>query len=302
VLLEETLAFLRNGPGFYLDATLGDGGHAEALLERESGARLLACDRDPAALEFAGERLGRFGDRVMFARASFRELREVHRARGGEHFTGALFDLGLSSRQIDDARRGMSFMMDGPLDLRMDPDRGEPASARLARVEDEELTEVLRVHGDVRGAARIARVIVAEARAARLDSTRALVAAVTRAIGGRPHPRLLAQVFQAIRIWTNEEAADLSAVLEWLPEAMGPGGVVVTLAYHSGEDRMIKRALRATRGEPASRRRPPAMDARLPEGPWTELTPRVVTPSDGEKLRNPRSRSARLRAFRRIEK
>jgi 16S rRNA (cytosine1402-N4)-methyltransferase len=300
VLLDEVLRFLANGPGLYLDATLGDGGHAAALLGREPGARLLACDRDPAALAFARGRLAPFGGRVTFAHATFRELPGAHRElAGGERFAGALLDLGLSSRQIDDPARGMSFVHDGPLDLRMDASRGEPAMRRLARTDAGEVAAILREHGDLREAGRVARALVEAARAGALGTTREAVACVERALGGRPHPRRLAQVFQALRIWVNGEAEDLDAVLQWLPDAVRPGGVVVTLAYHSGEDRRVKRAVR---GRPwmAPARRPPAVsEERPPEGPWDELTRRVVTPTHEEEARNPRARSARLRAFRR---
>jgi 16S rRNA (cytosine1402-N4)-methyltransferase len=136
VLVAETLAWLRRGPGLYLDATLGDGGHADALLEAEPGATLLGCDRDSSALAFARERLARFGDRVTVAHAAFRELPAAHRAAGNTPFTGALFDLGLSSRQLDDPARGMSFQTEGPLDLRMDPSRGDGAAERLQGAEE----------------------------------------------------------------------------------------------------------------------------------------------------------------------
>jgi 16S rRNA (cytosine1402-N4)-methyltransferase len=299
VLLAETLAHLRNGAGLYLDATLGDGGHAEALLAAEPGARLLGCDRDPESLAFARPRLARFGVRVTIAQATFRELPAVQRDAGGERFAGVLFDLGLSSRQIDDPARGMSFMSDGPLDLRMDPSRGMPAAERLAGVEAEALAAVLREHGDLAAAARLAGAIVAEARGGGLATTRDLTRVVDRALGGRPHPRRYAQVFQALRIWINEEASDLEAVLDWLPGVMRPGGVVVTLAYHSGEDRRIKRASRGPSREVPSHRRPESSEERPPEGPWEVLTRHVVLPSAEEKARNPRARSARLRAFRR---
>ncbi len=299
VLLDETLGFLRNGPGLYLDATLGDAGHAEALLQAEPGARLLGCDRDPAALAYAEGRLARFGTRVRLAHATFRELPTVRIAAGGEAFVGALLDLGLSSRQIDDPTRGMSFMVEGPLDLRMDPTRGRTAAERLGLVEEEELGAVLREHGDVAGARPLARALVAEARRGGLQTTRALRELIDRTSGGAAHPRRYAQVFQALRIWVNDEAAELEAVLAWLPEAMSPGGVVVTLAYHSGEDRRIKRALRGPRGTRFARRLPDIPGARSPERPWEELTPRVVTPSQAERAGNPRARSARLRAFRR---
>ncbi len=299
VLLAEVLSFLRNGPGLYLDATLGDGGHAEALLAAEPGARLLGCDRDPAALAFARDRLKAFGDRVRVSHATFREVPAVLIEAGGEKLTGALFDLGLSSRQIDDPSRGMGFMTAGPLDLRMDPSRGGTAAERLAGAGGEELAAVLREHGDVPGAARLARALVAEASRGRLVTTAQLREAVDRALGGRAHPRRYAQVFQALRIWVNDEAADLEAALQWLPEAMRPGGVVVTLAFHSGEDRRIKQALRGARVMRPSRRLPDIPGERPSEGPWEELTRRVVTPSPAETARNPRARSARLRAFRR---
>jgi 16S rRNA (cytosine1402-N4)-methyltransferase len=299
VLLEETLGFLRGGAGLYLDATLGDAGHAEALLDAEPGARLLGCDRDPESLVFARQRLGRFGARVSLAHATFRELPDAHGAMGGEPLAGALFDLGLSSRQIDDPARGMSFMADGPLDLRMDRTRGLAAHERLARVEEAELAAVLQEHGDVPMASRLARAMVAQARDGSLATTRALTALIDRAHGGRAHPRRHAQVFQALRIWVNGEAEDLEAALRWLPGAVRPGGMVVTLAYHSGEDRRIKQALRGTSRVVPSRRRPESPEERPPERPWEELTRKIVSPSQEECARNPRSRSARLRAFRR---
>lgn len=298
VLVAEVLGFLRNGPGLYLDATLGDGGHAEALLDAEPGARLLGGDRDAEAITFAGERLRRFGDRVTTAQVAFRELPAAHARLGGERFTGALLDLGLSSRQIDQPARGMSFMREGPLDLRMDLGRGAPASERLAAATEEELATVLREHGDLPQSRRLARAIIAAAGRGELPTTRALAVLVDRVLGGRPHPGRTARVFQALRIWVNDEAAELEAALEWLPDAMRPGGVVVTLAYHSGEDRRIKQALRG-RPEAAPRRRHRLLLERPPEGPWQELTRKVVTPSLEEKAANPRARSARLRAFRR---
>jgi len=297
VLVAETLGYLLGGEGLYLDATLGDGGHAEALLDAEPRARLLGTDRDPAALAFSRERLARFGGRVTIAQAAFHELPAAHARIGGERFTGALLDLGLSSRQLDDPARGIAFMHDGPLDLRLDPTRGETAAEKLEHASEEELTRVLREYGDIRGAGRLARALLAEARRGSLPTTRALTSAVDRALGGRPHPRRYAQVFQALRIWVNDESADLEAALEWLPDAMRPGGVVVTLAYHSGEDRRIKHAVRPLRDELP--RLPVPNASRLPEGPWESLTRRVVVPSPAEIARNPRARSARLRAFRR---
>lgn len=299
VLLAETLSYLVNGPGLYLDATLGDAGHAHALLVAEPGARLLGCDRDPHALAFARERLTPFEGRVTLAHATFRELPGAWSALGSERFTGVLFDLGLSSRQIDDPARGIAFGTDGPLDLRMDPSRGWTAAERLVAVEPDELAQVLRDHGDVTGAGRFARAIVAAAQQGRLQTTGALRDTLDRAAGGRAHPRRIAQVFQALRVWVNDEAADLAAALEWLPDAVRPGGVVVTLAYHSGEDRRIKQALRGPQDVRPPRRLPDIPGSRAPESPWEALHRRVITPTPAEVGRNPRARSARLRAFRR---
>jgi len=295
VLVRETLAWLCNGAGLYLDATLGDGGHAAALLDAEPEARLLGTDRDPDALAFARARLAPFGDRVTVAHAAFRAVPGVHRDMGGEPFTGVLLDLGLSSRQIDDPARGISFMREGPLDLRMDPGHGAPAAERLEAVTPEALADVLRARGDVAGARRLAQAIVEAARAGRLATTRDLVAVIERAAGGRVHPRRLAQVFQAIRMWVNEEHEELEGMLAWLPEAVRPGGVVVTIAYHSGEDRAVTRSL-AGRGMTRPARWPEPEPKPLP---WKSLMRRVVTPSPEEVATNPRARSARLRAFRR---
>lgn len=297
VLVRETLGFLVGGPGLYLDATLGDGGHANALLEAEPAARLLGCDRDPAAIAFATERLARFGDRVMLRHSTFRGLAAAHESAGGELLAGALFDFGLSSRQIDDPARGISFSHDGPLDFRMDPGSGEPLRERLGSAEPSEVAAVLREHGDVRHAGRLANAMVRAARAGALETTRQLVALVARVLGDS-RPKTLAPVFQALRIWTNDEMADLEGALAWLPGALREGGVVVTLSYHSGEDRRVKHALRGAPRVVQSHRLP-VMDDGETAGPWEELTRRVVVPSSEEQSSNPRARSARLRAFRR---
>lgn len=297
VLVRETLRFLLGGPGLYLDATLGDGGHAGALLAAEPGARLLGCDRDPAALAFAAGRLAPFGDRVMLRHATFRDLPARHAEAGGEPLAGALFDFGLSSRQIDDPARGISFMHDGPLDQRMDPTSGLPLSGKLAAADEAEVAAVLREYGDVGPAARLARALVAAARAGSLATTRQLAELAGRVLGDA-RPKALAPVFQALRIWTNDEMADLEAALAWLPGAVREGGVVVTLSYHSGEDRRVKHALRGAPRVMPSRRLPITDDGEA-AGPWEELTRKVVVPSSEEQQSNPRARSARLRAFRR---
>jgi 16S rRNA (cytosine1402-N4)-methyltransferase len=299
VLVAEVLSFLRNGAGLYLDATLGDGGHADALLAAEPLARLLGTDRDPHALAFARQRLARHGERVTTAHATFRQIPAVHAGLGSEPLAGALLDLGLSSRQIDDPARGISWRSEGPLDLRMDPGHGAPVSERLRTVEPAELAGVLRTLGDLPNAGRLARAMVAAANAGELDTTLALARLVDRVAGGHAHPRRQAQVFQALRMWVNEEAQDLEAVLDWLPGAMRPGGVVVTLAYHSGEDRRIKQALRGRPETAPARRLPPDPAERPSPGHWQDLARGGIVPSETETTTNPRARSARLRAFRR---
>jgi 16S rRNA (cytosine1402-N4)-methyltransferase len=296
VLLGETLRWWRTGPGLYLDATLGDGGHAEALLDAEPGASLLGCDRDPDALASSLSRLARFGDRVTIAHATFRELPAVHGGR--EALAGTLLDLGVSSRQIDDPARGMSFRLSGPLDLRMDPSRGETAAQWLAGADVDDVAAVLREHGDVRDARR-SHAASCRRRAPARSRRRRTWCVVASTRRRSPSPRELAPIVQALRIHMNDEALDLEAVLDWLPRVTRPGGVVVTLAYHSGEDRRIKHAMRGDARAFPSRRRPPLPDVGRPEQPWEALTRKVVTPTSEEIARNPRARSARLRAFRR---
>ena len=296
VLVRETLAFLRPGQGLYLDATVGDAGHAEALLLASDDLRLLASDRDPAALAFARQRLDRFGNRVTIIQGTFRDLPAAHAALGAEPLAGALFDYGLSSRQIEDPSRGISYRHSGPLDLRMDPSRGSTLLELLSAASEEELADVLRTHGDVGRARPLARAILAEVRSGALSNTRQLAMLAGRVLRDS-RPSALAPVFQALRVWVNDEMADLEASLAWLPDAMADGGVVVTLSYHSGEDRRVKLALRGP-VRATSRRRPPAADEPA-AGPWDELTRKVVVASQQEQLTNPRARSARLRAFRR---
>jgi 16S rRNA (cytosine1402-N4)-methyltransferase len=302
VLLRETLAFLSPRPGLFLDATLGDGGHAEALLLADDRTRLLANDRDLDALAGARARLAGFGARVTFAHGTFRELPAAHAALGAERFAGALFDLGISSRQIDDAARGMSYRLAGPLDLRMDASRGTTLADRLAGTTEMELAAVLRGFGDVGPALALARAVLSAAREGALTDTRALAALVQRVLRDT-RPAAVAPVFQALRIWVNDEMADLESALQWLPEAMADGGVVVTLSYHSGEDRRVKQSLRGApeRGGGTRRSRvgrlPPDPDEA--HSPWEELTRKVVVPAETEQRTNPRARSARLRAFRR---
>jgi 16S rRNA (cytosine1402-N4)-methyltransferase len=304
VLLAETIALLAPSPGAtVVDATLGAGGHAEACLEAlGSAGRLLGLDRDERALELARQRLGRFGDRFVPLRGSHADLPEILRRHGVLEVDGILFDLGVSSMQLDDPARGFSFRFDGPLDMRMDPDSGPTAADILASATEDELRRMLRRFGEERAARAVARAIV-ERRARRpLVRTRELVELVERVAGPaarrqRIHPAT--RTFQALRIAVNRELDDLERVVTESTSILRRGGRLVVIAYHSLEDRIVKHTLRSLAERCIC---PPS----LPvcgcgrENLLRVLTRRATRPSEAEIARNPRARSARLRAGERL--
>lgn len=238
-------AFASVPAGVVLDATLGGGGHSEALLESRADLRILGIDRDPQALAAASRRLERFGDRVSTYRARFDELGDAMDAHDVESLSGALFDLGVSSPQLDRAERGFSYRLDGPLDMRMDTDAAWSASDLVNGYPERELARIIRAHGDERFADRIARAIVA---ARPIETTNHLAEVVTAAIpaaarrtGGHPAKR----TFQAIRIEVNGELDALPAAVDGAIEHLVPGGRIAVLSYHSGEDRIVKDRMRS---------------------------------------------------------
>jgi 16S rRNA (cytosine1402-N4)-methyltransferase len=298
VLLSEILEFLffegRGRDGFYCDATLGMGGHSQAILEASGpGGRLLGLDRDPDALAFAGARLAPFGDRVMLVHAPFSRLGEALAARALGPADGILADLGVSSPQLDRAERGFSFQRTGPLDMRMDQSSGETAAELLARIDERELTSILRDLGEERFAGRIARRIVEARERGPLDSTAALAEVVARAVPARErHKNPATRTFQALRIAVNSELDELATFLASAPGLLRPGGRLCIISFHSLEDRMVKRRFRA-------------LSEARPEIPGDEpkfrvVTRRIVEASEDEQHRNPRSRSAKLRVLERI--
>jgi 16S rRNA (cytosine1402-N4)-methyltransferase len=290
VLLQEALQYLAPRPrGRYCDATIGYGGHSRAILEAsQPDARLVGIDRDPDALTAASEALRPFGDRVTLVHAPFSELRTVLERAGALPLDGCLVDLGVSSPQLDRPERGFSFRNAGPLDMRMDPTRGETAAEYLRRATAEELEAVLRDFGEERYARRIAGSIVEARRREPLDSTDALAALVARSVPRHErHKNPATRTFQALRIAVNRELEELQRFLAEAPGCLAPGGRLVVIAFHSLEDRMVKQRLRALAAEGAEPR------LRL-------LTKHVVTPGDDEQARNPRARSARLRAAERL--
>jgi 16S rRNA (cytosine1402-N4)-methyltransferase len=306
VLIAECLALLDVAPGqLVVDATLGDGGHAEAILERSApDGRLIGLDRDPDALRIAGARLLRFGARVRLEHASFRELGAVL-ARGAVRSVDAvLFDLGVSSRQLDTPARGFRFAeataATTPLDMRMDTSHGPTAAELLAEASEAELETWLREYGELPGSRRLARTLVEWRRSQPLRTTADLLAVIAAAhVGGgrRHHPATL--VFQALRIAVNEELAALAEGLEAAIAALAPGGRLCVIAYHSLEDRLVKRLFaQEQRGCVCPPKSPVCSCGRRPR--LARLTRRAVQADASELAENPRARSARLRAAQRI--
>jgi len=303
VLLAETLERLAPFPdGVFVDGTLGGGGHAAAILERSAPTGvLIALDRDAEALAAARERLAAYGDRVRFVQASFRELTRALERCGHPRVDGVLFDLGVSSPQLDRPERGFGFAhREAPLDMRMDRDADETAADLLARLSGDELARCFRTYGELRGARRLAAAIVEARRESPLRTVGDLVAVIeTAGVGrGRRHdPATL--VFQALRIAVNDELEALAEGLEAAIAALRPGRCVVVIAYHSLEDRIVKNALRdAARGCSCPPRTPVCVCGGVRR--VEILTRRPVRPSPEEVRVNPRARSARLRAARRL--
>ena len=302
VLLDEAVAALAVKPaGTYVDATFGRGGHARAILDLLGPAgRLVGIDRDPAA-EAAAAELARADARFVFRRAWFSEFPDVMAGLAIAHVDGVLLDLGISSPQIDDASRGFSFRHDGPLDMRMDPSRGESAAQFLARATVRELTEVLRDYGEERSAQSIARAVAAGRARDPIVGTRQLAAIVAEAIGTRTRGDWrqdpATRTFQALRIFVNRELSEVTQALPVVVAALAAEGRMAVISFHSLEDRIVKRFLaRASQpyaGDPALARLAIRTDA-LPGAPL-ELVGRAVKPSAPEIARNPRARSAVMR-------
>ncbi len=303
VLLRESLELLApERGGLYVDCTLGLGGHAEALLQKAPEAQLVGIDRDPRAIELAGERLKPFGDRVQLVTGEFWDVRELLGERGIETVDGGfLADLGVSSMQLDTPERGFSFRFCGPLDMRMGQS-GMTARDIVNEYSEGELVRIFREYGEERRSRRIAREIVDRRRETPLETTEELRDLVAEISGPRHRPGArridpATRVFQALRIEVNEELAGLEKLLDGTVELLEQDGHLVVISYHSLEDRIVKHTLRGlARGEvdeTTGRTRSETQAIEL-------LTGKPVRPSEEEVAANPRSRSARLRAARRI--
>lgn len=285
VLLAEALELLAVRPGgLWVDGTVGLGGHAEAILRASApDGRLLGLDRDGETLERAGERLAEFAGRARLEQADYRELPQ---RLGDERADGILLDLGISSAQLDDPERGFSFQADGPLDMRMDRSRGESAEEVVNRTREAALADIIYAFGEEPASRRIARAIVFERERERIRSTGRLAEIVRRAAPRSRRPGLhpATRTFQALRIRVNRELEGLEDALERAAACLAPGGRLVVIAFHSLEDRAVKQAFRS-----------------LAAKGFRPLTRKPLRPGDEETRRNPRSRSARLRAIAREE-
>jgi 16S rRNA (cytosine1402-N4)-methyltransferase len=270
--------------GVYLDATAGGGGHSRAILEACPTARVVALDRDPEAVAAAEHALADLGERVRVLHADFADVERVLIEQGISALDGLVADLGVSSQQLGDALRGMSFRSAGPLDMRMDPTRGETARALIERLDSDELADVIYNLGDERRSRRVARCIKQALAQGELETTLDLRRAVVRAVGPRRVGGIdpATRTFQALRMAVNAELEQLTALLAALPRLIAPGGVAAIMSFHSLEDRLVKREF-------------------LKRELWQRLTPKPLGASEDEQTNNPRARSAKLRGARRVD-
>jgi len=282
VLLAETVEFLKVRPGgIYLDATLGGGGHTRKILETENDCKVIALDRDLKAIEIAKENLKEYKDRVSFFNLNFRKLDE---ALGETKIDGALFDLGVSSFQLDDAGRGFSFREAAPLDMRMGADAKYNAGELVNELPQEDLEKLIRTFGEENFAGRIARVIVETRKVKRIETTIELAEAIWQAVPsfyrhGKIHPST--RTFQAIRIAVNDELGSLKEGLVKASSSLVKGGRLCVISFHSMEDRIVKEFVKGDKTlEP--------------------VTKKPLVPSDSETEENRRSRSAKLRVAEKI--
>jgi len=292
VLKEEAVRLLLTDPnGTYVDATLGGGGHAAAVLESLGGnGRVVGLDCDPAAVDRARAHPPAPEPRFVSRRARFSGMRSALEPLGIGHVDGILADLGLSSIQLEDPARGLAFSAPGPLDMRLDPSLPESADAFLRRIDDRELLRVLEEYGELpraRAALRAIRGALAQRTPLTSEALREGLEVIYK---GPARPRRLSQAFQAVRIAVNHELEELDALLRDAPHLLRPGGTLCVIAYHSLEDRRVKNAFRPPR--------PLDPRASVPESPWIPLTKKPIRPSDEECRLNSRARSARLRAAR----
>lgn len=300
VLLLETVGLLvPERGGLFVDATLGLGGHSEAILTASNETRVLGLDRDREALRLASQRLARFGSRFRAAHANFRDIRRVLEEADERHVSGVLADLGVSSLQFDTPERGFSFRHEAPLDMRMDASGEEETAAELLeRLPEEEIANILYEYGEERKSRRIARwVVERRERGEPLKTTTELAELVARAVGHKRGERIhpATRTFQALRIAVNAELDGLGEFIETAVALLQAQGRLAVISFHSLEDRTVKRAMRKLSGYCECDRRRPVCECGARRAVEI-LTRRPLTAGDEELEENPRSRSAKLRA------
>jgi len=286
VLVGEVLEQLQpSRGGLFVDGTVGLGGHARAILEA-GASRLIGIDRDRAALALAAAALAGFDDRVELVHGDYRDLQQVIAARGISAVDGVLVDLGVSSMQLDEAGRGFSFRRDEPLDMRMDRSSGETAAEAIAGADERTLADVIYQFGEERYSRRIARNIVAVRATAPIETTAQLADVVRRSVPRRGYERIdpATRTFQAIRIWVNRELEGLDTFIEHSTGLLNPAGRMAVISFHSLEDRIVKHTFRGLQQRGTG---------------LTVRTKRPIVAGDDEIERNPRARSAKLRAIER---
>ena len=303
IMTREVVQFLKPpSAGYVVDCTVGGGGHAEALLEAYPGIQLIGLDRDEEAVGVTTKRLQRFGERTRIIHSDYRRLSHVLRDLNLDSLSGLLFDLGVSSHQLDSPQRGFSYGHSGPLDMRMDAQQSLTAADLVNSMDEKELENIIRTYGEERWARRIARFIVRTREEKPIVTTDELVGVIKAAIPASrrrqgPHPAR--RTFQALRIAVNAELDDLEKVLNEGINWLKPGARIVVLSFHSLEDRRVKQVFRHRRGHCQC---PPHLPVCVCEikSDVRILTPRPLQAGDREQEENPRSRSAKLRAAERI--
>ena len=303
VLLEECLEGLNIRPdGIYLDGTLGLGGHSAAIAARLDSGRLIGIDRDETAIARAGERLRPFGDRITLVHGSFADLGGILDELGVPAVDGMLFDLGVSSPQLDEAERGFSYRLDAPLDMRMDRSQEKTAWDVVNRYDEEELSRIFFLFGEERYAKRISAVIVRKRAIAPIDTTLQLADVIRSAMPAaalreKQHPAK--RCFQAIRIEVNNELTEVEQMMRTAPDRLKPGGRLCVIAFHSLEDRIIKQGIAARERGCTCPREAPVCTCGFRQTLKT-ITRKPILPRPEECAGNPRARSARLRVAERI--
>lgn len=291
VLSREVVAWLVRQPGgTYLDCTVGQGGHAALILERSRpNGILIGIDRDPDAIAATGERLARFASRMHLEQGNFSALKQHLRSVGVAEVDGVIFDLGVSSAQLDRPERGLSFLSNGPLDMRMDQRAGRTAADLVAQLPERELADLIYQYGEERYSRRIARSIVAARKANPLRTTFDLVSVISGSVpAAYRHGRIhcATRTFQALRIAVNQELDVIEGALRDAADVLAPGGRLCVIAFHSLEDRIAKQTIRSL--------------SRGPEACLKVLTKKPYIPSEEERRDNPRARSAKLRVAERL--